>query len=57
MKKQYTVRIGYAKYYVRGKDAQEAKRAAANEHRNRGYDRSSTIAEIMEDATAKKGGM
>lgn len=50
----YRVYIGGHSYFTRAEDNGEAKRNAANQHRNRGYDRNKTIAQIMRHAEARR---
>lgn len=56
MAKRYSYRvwIGRKNYHAYGENSEEAKRAAANQHKNRGYDRNKTIAQIMRMAEARR---
>ena len=52
-RKAYVVWIGSLQYHTRAANSQEAKRNVAHQHRNRGYDPTKTIEQIMSKAKVK----
>ena len=52
-RKAYVVWIGSLQYHTRAENSQEAKRNVAHQHRNRGYDPTKTIEQIMSKAKVK----